>query len=158
MARRMIRLFLAAALLAGFAAAPARAQVGQGLEVENPGYLDYVVEELSPDALKRGLTGEALRARIEARLLALGITPRPSALGGDPYLYVFVNVAGEVFSVRVELQRRVVYAINERPRRTYAATWQTGGVGHSPSAEYIFAALDGALGTFLREYQAANSR
>ena len=145
-------------LFLAFAGGAARAQGGggTGLEMEHFGTLDYLVEELTPDALKLGLTGQHVRSRVEFHLRRAGISPRPSSLAAGPYLYVLVNVTGMVFSVRVEMQRPVSYSVGKSTQRRFAATWQTGGVGQSPTPGYIVATLDRALKTFVSQYLAAN--
>jgi hypothetical protein len=152
--------FFKALLLAlGFAASAAWGQGGgTGLEKDESGTLEYLIEDLSPDALKRGLNGALLRARVESHLRKGNIEPKPSSLATGPYLYVLVNVTGTVFNLRVELQRPVTYLAGERTHRSYAATWQTGGIGNAPTGEYVLAALDGALDTFVKQYRAANAR
>jgi hypothetical protein len=131
---------------------------GTGLEKDESGTLEYLIEDLSPDALKRGLNGALLRARVESHLRKNDIEPKPTSLATGPYLYVLVNVTGTVFNLRVELQRPVSYVAGERTHRSYAATWQTGGIGNAPTGDYVLAALDGALATFVKQYRAANAR
>jgi hypothetical protein len=143
----------------GFAASVAWGQGGgTGLEKDESGTLEYLIEDLSPDALKRGLNGSLLRARVESHLRKGNIEPKPSSLATGPYLYVMVNVTGMVFNLRLELQRPVNYTAEGRTHRSYAATWQTGGIGQAPTADYILSALDGALDAFVKQYRAANAR
>lgn len=143
----------------GFAASAAWGQGGgTGLEKDESGTLEYLIEDLSADALKRGLNGSLLRARVESHLRKGNIEPKPSSLATGPYLYVLVNVTGTVFNLRVEMQRPVAYEADGRTHRRYAATWQTGGVGNAPTGDFVLNALDGALDAFVKQYRAANAR
>ena len=61
-----------------------------------------VIENLSSDAKKIGLTEEALQAAVESRLRTARLYTSDTL---KPYLYVQVSVVREAFSARLEYKK-----------------------------------------------------
>jgi predicted phage tail protein len=118
--------------------------------------LYVVIEKLSPDAQRIGLTDTVVRNRVELRLRAAGIKPVGTLERAD-YLYVMIGVVGAAFSVEVTFDRSVTYFDGASMREAAAATWSKSFLGtHGFNATYILGGVDQVLNDFLNAYLRAN--
>lgn len=114
-----------------------------------------VVENLSPDASKIGLTKEAIRAAAESRLRSARLY---HSIRSAPYLYINVNVVGRGFSIRLDFRKDVYDPLSGNTG--FAITWNTGGAGtHGGSgANYILSAISRHMDKFLVEFLRVNEK
>lgn len=103
---------------------------GSGLEVESPTLMPVLIEELSEDAAKLGLTRDRVEARVNSTLRKNGLRP-VEALGSehDYYYYVQVSIVGRSVAINVGFHRVVMYGIADNLRTANAATWNRGMSG-----------------------------
>jgi hypothetical protein len=144
-----------------FAAAAAEARWSQnGLETESRS-VPYVVEPLTPDAKRIGLTDAQVGSEVELRLVAARLIPGNPRVSADYFLYVRVLVVREAFSCELQFRRGVefVTARNTRYALTGARTWDRLVVGtHGGRGEHVVGVLDELLDQFLTDYLKANPR
>jgi len=154
-----IRAALLLAALSLFAAA-ARADIasGNGIEVLNPARLEYVVEQVSQDGRRLGITKEQIQHIVEQRLRHAGITPVDGEATGtvDPFVYVRVVVGGKGFNIRVEFSRPVVYEVDGQLLTTFGVMWSDSVTGWSTDGDYVMGALDRPMSRFIEEFRKAN--
>jgi hypothetical protein len=133
-----------------------QASEDSGLEVADYRSLRVVIEHLTPDAQRIGLTESAARNRVELRVRVAGIKPTEDVLG-PAFLYVAINVAGTTFTVEASFTRPVTYSVGQRTLSRRAFTWHEGMIGtHGNNSGYILELLDQLLDRFLNEYLRAN--
>jgi hypothetical protein len=95
-----------------------------GLEVADASTVPVVIENLDPEAVKRGLSPEIIEARVNAVLRRSGLKPVDAVRGGDYFYYVQIGVtAGGSVGISVSFQRAVVYNDGSTDRRIFARTW-----------------------------------
>ena len=131
-----------------------------GLETESQS-VPYVVEILTPDAKRIGLTESQVGSKVELRLVSAGLVPGDPRVSTDYYLYVRVLVAGDAFSCELQFRRGVEFvgARNTRFSLPGARTWDRLTIGtHGGRAEYVVAVLDELLDQFLNDYLKANPK
>ncbi len=130
-----------------------------GLETANYKYVVVVIERLSADAGRLGLTEDRIQARVELRLRSAGLTPGNDFSKNETSLYVNVNVGGSAYSAAVEYKRKMVFITGNRRYRYLATTWESTSIGtHARSRVYIMNALDQNLDKFLSAYLKANHK
>ena len=115
--------------------------------------VELVVEELSSDAKKIGLTEERMRTMTESRLRAARIY---SDDGSTTYLYVNVNVVGKGFHTSVSFRKlaRVFGSDHLFP----ATTWSIAYTGHmSGDSGFIMQGLSELVDAFINEYLRVNT-
>ena len=150
-----------AILLLLLLSAPAGAQTlsDNGLETANYKYVAVVIERLSVDAGRIGLTKDRIQTRVELRLRSAGLTPGNDFSKNESSLYVRVKIGGSAYSAAVEYKRQVVFITGNRRYRYLATTWESASIGtHARSRVYIMNALDQNLDKFLDEYLKANQK
>ena len=150
-----------AILLLALISAPVGAQTlsDNGLETANYKSVAVLVEELSADARRIGLTKDRIQTRVELRLRSAGLTPGKDSSKNETYLYVRVKLGGSAYSAAVEYKRQVVFITGNRRYRYLATTWESASIGtHARSRVYIMNALDQQLDKFLNEYLKANQK
>lgn len=132
---------------------------GSGVEVTDPGKLEYIVEEVSEDGRRLGITKERIRQKVEKHLRAAGITPLDGETTGtvEPFVYVRVVVGGSGFNIRVEFSRPVLYAVNGQVLQTFGVMWSKSITGYSTDGAYVIGAVDGPIERFIDEFLKANS-
>ena len=115
--------------------------------------LDLVVENLSDDAAKVGLTREAVELAVRSRLRAARLY---SEQRSTSYLYVRISVLGFSHSVVIAYNKRVRdYASGES--RT-AITWSRGFIGtHGSSSSFILSGVSEHMDRFIDEYLRVNA-
>jgi len=141
--------------------APVGAQTlsDSGLETANYKSVAVLVEGLSADAGRLGLTEDRIQARVELRLRSAGLTPGNDFSKNETSLYVNVNVGSSAYSVAVEYKRQVVFITGNRRYRYLATTWESASIEtHARSRVYIMNALDQNLDKFLSAYLKANQK
>ena len=125
------------------------------------------VKQLSPDAERLGVSGDALELLMESRLKSGAITVFPndrvSDIPGAPLLELTVlvrKVEGEssyLFTARLALQEMVVM---ERPTQhlasIYAATWEKTILGITHQKGYVDGAVGQLIARFIREFKEEN--
>lgn len=144
----------------GYAAACyAEMDPGSGVEVVNAKRLEYVVEELSEDGRRLGITKEQIRRKIEQRLREAGITPVDGETAGttDPFVYVRVAIGGQGFNIRVEFSRLVSYEVNGRLLKTFGVMWSNSITGYSADANVVMTSIDRPVGRFVDEFLKVNN-
>jgi hypothetical protein len=134
-----------------------------GLETSDYKKMVVLIEPLTKDARKIGLTKERVQRKCELRLRQAGLEIVPA--GSRPeYLNININIRDveicRTFSIFMEFIRPVLFeAEGNRYMKLNASTWksETHGVfGNDP--EHIIDALDKYLLSFLGKYEEANSK
>ena len=129
-----------------------------------------LVENLSPEAEKEGLSRAQLQADVESKLRKAGIkilTKDESAkVPGEPYLYVNINLntaktEDDVYPYSLDILLIQKVSLLRDPKiTTYAVTWSTGGVGSISKQtvgelrENVKAIVD----VFIKAYHAENPK
>ena len=115
------------------------------------GPMGIVVEGLSAEANRIGLTEYSLRAAVESRLRAA----RLYDTNAMPWLYLQVSVMERACAVNLEFRKFVSdYASGESRA---AKTWATGSVcTHGGDAGYIRSIVAGQMDKFILEYLRVN--
>ena len=117
--------------------------------------ITLLIEPLSDDAKKNGLTGGHLYRTAESRLRSARIYHDDLYLDGrfNEYLYVNVHVVGSAFSASLQYNRRVT---NEHGHNGLAPTWNRSYVGSSASTSSVVSGLAVLMDLFLVEYLRVN--
>ena len=116
--------------------------------------VDTVVEELSDDAKRTGLTKEAIIAAAESRLRAARIYNNKK--NSTPYLHITVTVVGDAFSIEVALNK---YLFDDETSMLHgvAKTWTKTLIGtHTNDATFILSGLSRLLDLFIADYLRVN--
>ena len=112
------------------------------------------VEYLGDEAIKMGLTREAITTTVRSRLRAARLR---IYRGRDPYL-LYVNVTtlsrGTAFSVRLEFKKRLPDP-ELNGKKGFATTWNTMTVGQGDAA-YILSVVSRLTDQFIDEYLRVN--
>jgi hypothetical protein len=139
-----------------------------GLETGSTTRLQVLIERLSEDENKIGLTRERVEARVNQSLRKAGITPIPlrpeegfkvsEELGLD-HLYVNINATDSgSYSLSIEFQRRVFYQCRGQWFTRIGTTWNRGGVGMAGDADYILGRIADNVEVFCNEFLKANGK
>jgi hypothetical protein len=127
-----------------------------------------VVEPLSPQIEREGLTTDRLQKEIEARIRTAGVKvlSKEEFLKtlGKPYLYVNVGISilrtqitRYIFYIRLEFNQEV--SLVKTPESIVpAATWSTGGWGIDFNLENIRDVLKNQVEKFIDAYLAVNPK
>lgn len=131
--------------------------------------LKVVVEDLSEDAERAGLTRETLQAEIELRLRQLGIrvvgAEDVQKTPGNPYLYINVNAYlitdTQIFAVGIDVSLRQYARLVNNPKILIpVATWDkssTGDVGRDKLSSVRKAVLD-YVNVFANDFLSVNGK
>jgi hypothetical protein len=128
---------------------------GSGLEVEDYKNIDVVIERLSEDAKKEGLSRDIIRAKVELHLRRYGFNPKE---GLDPYLYVRITISGTAFSCEVAFKRALKYTTGGHKYKIVGSVWVKGITGVFDEDTYIYQALSDLLDIFINDYLKANEK
>ena len=113
--------------------------------------ISILIEPLSDDEKKVGLTDRILKLRTERILRSARLYSKPLL---DEYLHVNVNVAGKAFSISLEY---TVEVTNKYGRSGRATTWDKHSFGtHGGDPNYILSSLSGHMDAFVVAYLRAN--
>ena len=154
MASNMWRLLpLAVVLTMGAATAQSLRQSIERFELfNNCETMDLLVEELSADATRIGLSEQRVQAAVESRLRSARLYD-PSR--SSPYLYVNVTVVGAAYRVGLYYYQRVLTL--ETVLSGVASTWTYGLVGtHGRDASHILSGVSEIMDIFLSKYLRVN--
>ena len=111
----------------------------------------FLVEDLSSDAKKIGLTRESMETVVELRLRSSFLYDREA----QSNLYVNVYVFKNVFSTSVQY-RKLFFDIASG-EENLATTWQKGGAGnHGKRADLLRSSISEHVDQFLVEYLRVN--
>ena len=111
-----------------------------------------VIENLSSDAKKIGLTDEAIQAAVESRLRSARLYTSDES---KPFFYVKVYVIGNAFSIRLFYYKSVYDPLSGNSN--YAPTWYSGVTGtHSGKPGYIRSLISDSMDRFLLEFLRVN--
>lgn len=114
------------------------------------GPINLLVEGLSRDAQKIGLTKASLESIAKSRLSAAGVHDPESI----PYLYLNLNVVGRAYGLSIRFRQRIQ---NKLIGRRFATVWQLSGVGtHGGNADHIKNVLRDDLDSFMVEFLTVN--
>ena len=117
--------------------------------------IDLLVEHLGDDAVKMGLTREAIATTVRSRLRATRLYRRSSR--PYPYLYVKVDTlsggGGTAVNVSLEFTKQVLDRISGH--HGAASTWDTGAVGWADAAS-ILSTVSQLTDKFIDEYLRVN--
>ncbi len=128
-----------------------------GLETADYRNLPILIENMSEGAKDIGLTKNAVKTRVELRLLESNLRPMETS-GLRPYFYVQVTVTGSGYSINVALSRMVYFDAPPAFYGLIGQTWTRGSAGiHGGDSAYVLSSLDGLLDIFLRDYLMANT-
>jgi len=115
-----------------------------------PVYL--LVEELSKDAEKTGLTEERIETAAESKLRIAGLYD-PEII--EPYVYVRVSVYGRGFNIRVSFKR---WVLNSNGIGGVSDTWETSWTGtHNGRADDLLETVRESIDQFTNAYFWANA-
>ncbi|MCY4131121.1 MAG: hypothetical protein OXF39_00555 [Nitrospira sp.] len=117
--------------------------------------MDLVVETLSPDAAKIGLTRRQIIAAVESRLRSARLYSNDRK---GVYLYVNVTVIGSAFNIFLSFSKTLHDPISTLDN--FAETWKRGSTGtHGRSgAAYIVSSVSLLIDEFLVEYLRVNEK
>lgn len=126
-----------------------------------------VVEELRPDAVKDGLTKDAIEEKVVQRLWDAGVRvlmeDQWTIAEGAPYLYVNVNAvkSRDLYVYAVDLQLNQNVRLERLPSVVVAATtWTTGcrvGAVSAESVPILAQVAEQSVDRFIQDYRAANA-
>ncbi len=126
-----------------------------------------VVEELRPEAVKDGLSKDAIEERVVQRLWDAGIRvlmeDQWTIAAGAPYLYLNVNAvkSRDLYVYAVDLQLNQTVKLERLPTVAVAATtWATGcrvGAVSADSVGVLAQVAAQSVDRFIEDYRAANS-
>jgi hypothetical protein len=130
-----------------------------GLEVEDPTVVPVIVENVSQDAERRGITPERIEARVNAILRKNSLKPVDEGRTRDYFLYVQVDVVGPAFDINVFFIRGICYYVGDQTKFTQGRTWVHGTVGVSQSGkDYILDAVSEQTEVFVNAFLKANNK
>jgi hypothetical protein len=131
---------------------------GNGLEAIRTTPLDVLVEDVSDDAKKIGLSKEGIEACVNRTLRQAGITPGgPRDFAGA--IFVNINVVGDSFTISISFKRPVFYSRGDKWFRTVGATWDQSVTGtHGRDGRYILDNIANQLEVFCNEFLKANGK
>lgn len=139
-------------------------QFGNGLELGAADSMPVVVEDLSPEAEKRGLTRGLIEARVNSVLRKSGIKPFDPT-GDDKrgptayFLNIRVSIVGSALSINLFFTRRVSYTDGHAQFVMLADTWKRGITGDLPSGnQHILDLVGEKTELFANEFLKANSK
>jgi hypothetical protein len=131
----------------------------RGLEVEDPTVMPVTVENVSPDAERRGITRERIEARVNAILRKNSLKPVNEDQTRDYFLYVWVSVVGPAFDINVSFVREVSYYVGDQRKFTLGRTWTHGTTGVSQSgSDYILDVVSEQTELFANAFLKANNK
>lgn len=119
-----------------------------------------VIEGLTEDAKKIGLTKERLRTVTELRLRKEGmIITGPSDDPDIPVVSVNVNVVNTAFNVELCIKELIEIQRKSSPVLCIVVTWGVGRTGtHGNDSEFVVFSLSKCLDRFLNNYYKANPK
>jgi len=125
--------------------------------------IPYVIEVLSDDAKRIGLTREIIATKVELRIRSVGLKPVKAIDVRNLYyyLYVRVTVAGDMHSLNVEFSRVVSFKnmVGQTYLKYFGSTWNKRSLGmHAADAAYVLSVLEQPLDEFLNDYLKANPK
>jgi hypothetical protein len=128
-----------------------------GLEVINPTRLPILIESLSTDAGKIGLTWDMVRTKCSQRFKHIGIE-LVDTVGCMTNLYINCNVVGDAYNINLWFIRDVSFTVGAKTfTRSSCATWDIGTTGiHKGKADNIINNLNLLLDAFIVDYVKAN--
>jgi len=101
--------------------------------------ISVLIENLSPEVEREGLTKNQLQIEVEFKLRERGIKilSKEESLKtpGEPYLYINVNInmgktESDIYPYSIDMLLIQKVSLIRNPQQiTYAITWSTGGVG-----------------------------
>jgi hypothetical protein len=129
--------------------------------------LEIVVESLSPELQRAGLSTEALRSAIERRLHSAGVTVYPSQRANpgpaQPYLYLHTNAIsleqGSLFAVAIQVQvRQTLQSLVTGSKIVDAMTWDSHDVVvlQAPRIGEIQAEIQSHVDRFVEDWAAVH--
>jgi hypothetical protein len=140
-------------------AASDEATLGNGLEVDSTTSLPVLIEELSKEAKKIGLSHKRIETRVNQSLRKAGITPVSARAGIEAYLYVRVKVmAGGGFTIFISFERTAFYLVGGKWFTTRGSTWNTSGIGVGGDVNYILDSIAQSVEVFCNEFLKANGK
>ena len=130
-----------------------------------------VIENLSEDAIKTGLTNKRLRTVTELKLRREGITIEDRDIKGlpiedgikkllyTPFFYVNVHVVGVAFHARIQVAEWIELKRIPISQGCTAVIWSKGFTGsHGGDPEFIISGLNQIFDEFFNEYYKANPK
>lgn len=129
-----------------------------GLEVP-PGTKVYVlVEDVSEDAKKSGLTKELIESKVELQLRRNGIAvgTREDGFESDLYLYVVVGVTTNAFAVNIDFMRKVYYHVGDNIHSVRGSTYSKSGSGIYGNSQYMIQMLIDFIDLFSNDFLKSN--
>ncbi len=128
-----------------------------GLEVSNPTRLPILIESLSTDAGKIGLTWDMIRTKCAERFKRINIK-LVDTVGCMTNLYINCNVVGDAYNINLWFIRDVNFTVGIKTyTRSSCVTWDIGTTGiHRGEANKIINNLNLLLDTFILDYVKAN--
>ena len=117
--------------------------------------LTVLVEKLSEDATKIGLTKGKIQTTAELILRREGIVIGNSIT--DPCIYIKITVIGSAYSIRAEIREGAT--LTRIPIFFTVTTWYAESTGtHGGNSSHIIVALQERLDGFVNDYYKANPK
>jgi hypothetical protein len=114
-----------------------------------------LVEKLSEDGMKIGLTAERIQTAAERSLKREGIAIANTAT--YPCLYIKINVIESAYSIRMEVREQAT--LTRIPLSFRVTTWYAESTGtHGGDSNPIIVALEERLNGFITDYYKANPK
>jgi hypothetical protein len=141
--------------------ADAATETTTGLEVANPSSVRVLIEDVTDDGKKLGLSEDIIEARVNAVLRRNGLKPVEAT--NHCYYVVHVTVYGIYFATNVSFIREVTFNDGIGERSKLAKTWDRGSfgtIGTNPSGK-VNQILDGVSSlteVFANEFLKANRK
>ncbi|MCB2168431.1 MAG: hypothetical protein KQI78_12285 [Deltaproteobacteria bacterium] len=129
---------------------------GTGLETGGNKNISFLVEGLSDDTRKVGLTKDLIKAKVELQLRKNGLKGSDDAdLNG--FLYVNVNAIEGAYSIIILYKRPVTYTVGSESFDVVGDVWSKSSVGnHGGSSDFIIKWVLRYIDVFSAEYLKAN--
>jgi hypothetical protein len=125
--------------------------------ISNASSVGVLIEDLTDDGKKLGLSKDIIEARVNAVLRKNGLKPVEAT---DHFYYVQVSVYGVAFAVKVSFVRGVTFNDGIRERFTLADTWERAYLGtySSQRMDSILDQVSTLTEQFANEFLKANGK
>ena len=126
------------------------------LVIDNFRNIDFLLDSLSDEANRIGLSSHGLRTLAHVRLRMSGIDV--SQRSDRAAIYLNVDVKGPVYHVRISMLRPTSYIVHGEARNTLSETWYDETMGtHDGNRKELEAGILRMLNRFLEEYVRINN-
>ncbi|MEW6375056.1 MAG: hypothetical protein AB1502_04605 [Thermodesulfobacteriota bacterium] len=129
-----------------------------------------LIEQLSPEVEREGLTKNQLQMKVESKLRTSGIRvltkEECTNTPGEPYLYININVnttktESDIYPYTIDVMLIQKVSLLRDPKQTaYAVTWSTGGIGSilKQILDQLRGSVEEVVDVFIKAYLAENPK